>query len=33
MQRLNISDRLAVDAALAPKLADMVASVRHHRSI
>jgi short-subunit dehydrogenase len=33
MQRLNISDPLAVDAALAPKLADMEASVRHHRSI
>lgn len=33
MQRLNISDPLAVDAALAPKLADMEAAVRHHRSI
>jgi short-subunit dehydrogenase len=33
MQRLNISDPLAVDAALAPRLADMEAAVRHHRSI
>jgi short-subunit dehydrogenase len=33
MQRLNVSDPLAVDAALAPKLADMEVAVRHHRTI
>ena len=33
MQRLNISDPMAVDAAMAPGLADLESAVRDHRSI
>jgi short-subunit dehydrogenase len=33
MQRLNISDPMAVDAAMTPQLADLEAAVRDHRSI
>ena len=33
MQQLNISDPMAVDAAMAPGLADLESAVRDHRSI
>ncbi|WP_198416631.1 SDR family NAD(P)-dependent oxidoreductase [Cryobacterium ruanii] len=33
MQRLNISDPMAVDAAMAPGLADLESAVRDHRSM
>jgi hypothetical protein len=33
MQELNVSDPLAVDAALAPRLEALEEAVRNHRSI